>query len=121
MLGVQIVHLAVLAVIRPFDRLENNLIELVNEVIYTPMLSIMIACNREEEWSGSITSIFCGIILFNSLIITFIMIYKSSCLFIGALLVSLCKKCFRKVQLKLQCSQCKISQCTLETQEPLTE
>ncbi|CAI2373398.1 unnamed protein product [Moneuplotes crassus] len=88
MLGVQIVYLVALAVIRPFDRLENNLIELVNEVIYTSMLSIMIACNREEEWSGSITSIFCGIILFNSLIITFIMI--------GALLVSLCKKCFSK-------------------------
>ncbi|CAI2365900.1 unnamed protein product [Moneuplotes crassus] len=88
MLVIQFFYLVALTIVRPFDRPENNIIELVNEVIYTSMISIMIACNSEEEWSGSITSIFCGIIMFNSLIITFIMI--------GALLVSLCKKCFRK-------------------------
>ncbi|CAI2386729.1 unnamed protein product [Moneuplotes crassus] len=88
MMIVQIFFVISLVILRPFDSLENNLIEIINEIIYTCLLSIMIACDKVDEWSSTITNTFCYIILSNSLIITFIMI--------GALLVSLCQKCGKK-------------------------
>ncbi|CAI2380327.1 unnamed protein product [Moneuplotes crassus] len=88
MMVVQIFFVLSLVTLRPFDRPENNLIEIVNEIIYTTLLSIMIICDKVDEWSSTVTNIFCYIILANSLVITFIMI--------GALLVSLCQKCAKK-------------------------
>ncbi|CAI2371646.1 unnamed protein product [Moneuplotes crassus] len=88
MMVVQILFVLSLVTLRPFDRPENNLIEIVNEIIYTTLLSIMIICDKVDEWSSTVTNIFCYIILANSLVITFIMI--------GALLVSLCQKCAKK-------------------------
>ncbi|CAI2386961.1 unnamed protein product [Moneuplotes crassus] len=88
MLIIQFVYLMFLMTIRPFDRAENNMIEIVNEIIYSLMLSVMIVCDKEGDWSGEVTNAFCGIILFNSLIITFIMM--------GALFVSIFQKCRSK-------------------------
>ncbi|CAI2381146.1 unnamed protein product [Moneuplotes crassus] len=88
MMTVQILFVLSLVILRPFDRPENNMIEIVNEIIYTSLLSIMIVCDKVDEWSSTVTSIFCYIILANSLVITFIMI--------GALLISCCQKCAKK-------------------------
>ena len=76
LLGVQVCYLICLVIIRPFDRVENNLIEIVNEIIYSLMIWMLVKYNTEEEWKPLTGTIFTGIIMSNSLMITLIMFGK---------------------------------------------
>ena len=61
---------------RPFERTENNLIEIINEIIFLTMISIIALYDEKKDWEGKIKSAYTSIILSNSLIITVIMISK---------------------------------------------
>ena len=61
---------------RPFQRTENNIIEITNECIFMIMVAMIVYFDKEDEWSGSIKQAFTGLIFGNSLIITLIMIGK---------------------------------------------
>jgi len=61
---------------RPFERIENNLIEIINELIFLTMITIIVPFDEKKEWEGKVKSVYTAIILSNSLIITVIMISK---------------------------------------------
>ena len=61
---------------RPFERTENNLIEIINELIFLTMITIIVPFDDKKDWEGKVKSVYTSIILSNSLIITVIMISK---------------------------------------------
>ena len=61
---------------RPFERTENNLIEIINELIFLTMITIIVPFDEKKDWEGKVKSVYTSIILSNSLIITIIMISK---------------------------------------------
>ena len=74
MLFIQVIYYVHILIARPFDRKENNLVEIVNETIYLVMITIIVAFDKSSEWSDTIKTVYGGIIMGNSAIITVIMI-----------------------------------------------
>lgn len=74
LLGIQIIYFCIIIILRPFDRVENNLIEIINEIILMIMISFLVIFNMESEWTSLPTNSFLYIILANSMIITVVMI-----------------------------------------------
>ncbi|CAI2368117.1 unnamed protein product [Moneuplotes crassus] len=72
--GIQTLYFLLLMLIRPFTRPENNIIEIVNELIFLTLSFFLCLFNSESKWTPTVTKAFSFIILSNSLIITLIMI-----------------------------------------------
>ncbi|CAI2386341.1 unnamed protein product [Moneuplotes crassus] len=79
-ISLQVLYLFILMIAKPFEDRTNNVIELVNEIIFTILIGLLCRFNTEKAWNGSIDSIFISIMLFNTLIVTVILtisfIYK---------------------------------------------
>ena len=76
LLFVQVVYFTSIVILRPFDRTEGNVIEIVNEAIFSTLVSLIVWLDVEEDWSGLKNSVYIGLIMSNSLIITLIMMGK---------------------------------------------
>ena len=70
----QVIYYVHIVVSRPFNKKENNMVEIVNETIYLVMVGMIVQFDKKSEWSGLIKSIYTGLILGNSAIVTVIMI-----------------------------------------------
>ncbi|CAI2379520.1 unnamed protein product [Moneuplotes crassus] len=70
----QAIFVLVLLVLRPFEDKVNNIIELLNEFIFTVLLIILCQINTEKAWTGEITSLFLWTMLMNTILITFILV-----------------------------------------------
>ena len=75
---IQITYIVVLTILRPFDRTENNLIEIINENIIFGMLIFLIWLSKGTDWTSFRTKVFNGIVFGNSIIITTVMMSKYS-------------------------------------------
>ncbi|CAI2379798.1 unnamed protein product [Moneuplotes crassus] len=84
-LVLQLSYFIIIILLKPFDRVENNIIEMINEVIFTLLIGICIIFDQDQEWTSLPTNLFNYTILSNSIIITLVMI--------GALIFTICKKC----------------------------
>ena len=70
---IQVVYVVFIIIIRPFDRPENNLVEIANEMFYLGMILMLIWLDQREEWTKTRTKIFTGLVFGNSITITLIM------------------------------------------------
>ncbi|CAI2375827.1 unnamed protein product [Moneuplotes crassus] len=102
--AIQILYFLFMIFARPFEKVENNIIEIVNEFIFLTLSFFLCVFNSESEWTPTVTKTFSFIILSNSLIITFIILLT--------LLITIVIKCSSKTKSKLLPT--KITPTTLE-------
>ena len=72
----QICYIIILIYMRPFEDPINNFIECLNELLFTLLVSILSIENTKGEWSGSLTSLYIWIMLFNTMMVTVILTGK---------------------------------------------
>jgi len=74
MICFQGMYLLILCLLRPADDPVNNLIEIINECIFSALLIILLPINSASEWTNLIESIFIWIMVGNTLTITVILV-----------------------------------------------
>ena len=61
---------------RPFEAIENTLVEVINELFLSGIIIILLFLNSEAKWTSSAKSMFFGILTINSLIILVVLMGK---------------------------------------------
>ena len=56
--GFQSIYLLILIIIRPFELIKCNIIEIVNELYFLTMLASLLKFNSIESWKGTPTTIY---------------------------------------------------------------
>ena len=87
----QILYTIWLIVMRPFKEVSNNLVEIINEIIFAVVLGWLIIFSTESMWSGGLTSIYMYILVANNLVIVAVLLM---CLFVNVVLKI--KRCLTK-------------------------
>ena len=77
---IQIMYFVYIWMLRPFEEIKCNIIEIINELFFLVLLSSLIYLNTENKWSSTFILIYIWIIAFNSIIIFLIVLSKSSAL-----------------------------------------
>ena len=55
---IQIVYFVLIIVIRPFAESSNNLAEIVNEFLFTSLISMLLYYNESDRWNSTIEKTF---------------------------------------------------------------
>lgn len=76
MVGVDIAYILFLVLTRPFEQKSNNLIEILNEVYFFVLLSLLLHFNLLSRWSKVVQNAYIYLILTNSLIVALISVGK---------------------------------------------
>lgn len=63
---------------RPFERIENNIIELTNEGFLLVIIFILFMFNNSEKWSTRNTTMFLNILMINVLLIVTVIMSKNN-------------------------------------------
>ena len=71
---IQLFYFVFIIILRPFESIKDNIIEISNEIFYCILLWFLIFWNSEENWSPKITEVYIWIITSNY-IETFIIIF----------------------------------------------
>ena len=58
LVGLQAIYLLILILIRPFELVKCNIIEIVNEMYFFTMLASLLKFNSIESWEGTPTTIY---------------------------------------------------------------
>ena len=74
---VQTLYTIVIAVIKPFDKTQTNLIQIWNEFIFTILSWFLIYYNKVERWNSTIEEVYIRIITSNSFTTLFIILCKN--------------------------------------------
>ena len=74
MIIIQLAYLVNLAIVRPYKKVRDNVIEVTNEWFYLVLISLLSHFNSKDRWISAIENIYFGIILSNSMSIIFILI-----------------------------------------------
>jgi RsiW-degrading membrane proteinase PrsW (M82 family) len=61
-------------IIRPFDNVKDNLIEIFNELIYLALCGLMLYYNKENRWNESIEAVFITLIISSTIFTTIVML-----------------------------------------------
>ena len=77
-------------VVRPFEEKTNNIIEIINELVLTVMISMLLHYNESNIWDTQIEDVFIYLIMSNSVLVTFILCVT--------LLVTITIKCCRRTK-----------------------
>ena len=67
LVGLQTIYLLILIIIRPFELVKCNIIEIVNEMYFFIMLASLLKFNSVESWEGTPTTIYVWFISSNSI------------------------------------------------------
>ena len=77
---VQVVYLVFMVYSRPFEVVENNIVELTNEVFFTFLLMALWHLNTEENWKGTATDVYMFVLMGNNIVIAMILFSKPAIL-----------------------------------------
>ena len=58
LVGLQVIYLGILVIIRPFELVKCNIIEIVNEMYFLTMLASLLKYNSITNWEGTPTTIY---------------------------------------------------------------
>jgi hypothetical protein len=70
---IQIGYLTTLLLIRPFEEKMNSVIEIMNEFIFSFLLSVLFFVNSEAAWTGFRSSIYIWVMTANSIVLVLIL------------------------------------------------
>jgi hypothetical protein len=66
---IQIIYLAYIIMLRPFDNLSNNIIEIINEIFYLVLIILLFYLTEESIWTDFASKVYLGIIVGNTMLI----------------------------------------------------
>ena len=72
------VYLPIIIALRPFKKVTDNLIEIMNEVFFMVLLSLLVFLNKSDEWDSATKNVYLNIIISNSCVILLLMLGNSS-------------------------------------------
>jgi hypothetical protein len=73
---VQVIYLVFMVYSRPFELLENNIVELTNEVFFTFLLTALWHLNTKEKWTRIATDVYMFVLMGNNIVIAMILFSK---------------------------------------------
>jgi hypothetical protein len=76
---VQAIHILTLMYLRPFRKTDDNLVEIINEVFFTVLLSSLAYLNSEEIWKGVKTDVYYYTLLGNNVVIILVLFCECEC------------------------------------------
>ena len=76
LLLVQVPYLAYIIIVRPMERKKNNMVEILNEMFLTVIISFLSYFNIESKWDSQLTKLFMYIVLGNTVIISLLVTSK---------------------------------------------
>jgi cysteine-rich repeat protein len=81
----QVLHASVIILIRPFNQVKDNIVEVANELVFTTLMAGLVYFNNEAAWNKMSISVYLYLSLFNS--------YRCLMLFPSVLILftSICK------------------------------
>ena len=88
---IELVYMVWLAITRPFKETQNNIIEILNEIIFTIVCAWLIIFDTESDWTQGLTDIYMYILIGNNMAIVFVLVIS---LFVN--LAFKIKNCFSK-------------------------
>ena len=68
------VYLPIIIALRPFKKVTDNLIEIMNEVFFLVLLSLLMFLNKSDEWDSTTKNVYLNIIVSNSFAILSLML-----------------------------------------------
>ena len=75
---IQLVYMLYIIILRPHDSIKENLIDVINEVMYLYFLGFLLHFNTENSWDDTTTDTYFWILMGNNFIIIFITASKSN-------------------------------------------
>ena len=112
MMIVQFVYLSLFIIVRPYNWVKDNVLEITNEVYYFVMITLLVHFNSDSRWTGTAETLYFCLIVANSITIVLIMISKilinkfsknkfsKNNTFLGDILIKLCIKLVNKCKPK---------------------
>jgi hypothetical protein len=81
----QVLHASVIILIRPFNQVKDNIVEVANELVFTTLMAGLVYFNNEAAWNKMSISVYLYLSLFDS--------YRCLMLFPSVLIlfISICK------------------------------
>lgn len=76
MLVFQLIYTIALALVRPFEDMEQNIVELVNEGFFFLLICIFLGLEGEEKWNDSATKGYIALMTVNNLLVLLVVISK---------------------------------------------
>ncbi|CAI2369754.1 unnamed protein product [Moneuplotes crassus] len=122
----QFAYMVILAIIRPFDNVINNILEFINEVFLFIVICILLSYDKESKWTDAAESRLLTVLMINGYLILAVMV-------VGFIIAMIQKCCIKKKDRKDQyqqsnCSeendtdeQCKPNEHTLKTNQQCHE
>ena len=89
---IQAPYFVLIITIKPFTDIVNNIVEIVNEILLTGLLSMLLYYNQSSRWDNRIEEVFVYFILSNSVLVSII--------FLISMLLILISKCAKKKKSK---------------------
>ena len=74
--SIQSVYVLSILAIRPFEKIKNQMLEMLNEIFYLVLWSLLFKYNTENDWTNKITQIYIWIIISNNIIFVIISLCK---------------------------------------------
>ena len=74
--AVQFWYMIYIMIIRPFENIKENIIEIMNEVVFFSLIISLVYLNSASNWNSTITNIYMGIIMANTLITFLILLSR---------------------------------------------
>ena len=71
----QMCYALFICILRPYEEVKDNMIEIMNEIFFIFLLSFLIFVNTEDEWTSSKIIIYIGVLALNNLIVFFIILW----------------------------------------------
>ena len=70
---VQIFYFILICFLRPYDTFKENLIELINEGVFTVLSGFLLYLNEEDRWSEALEKTFTYLIVANTVAISLVL------------------------------------------------
>ena len=74
--GIQVFYTGYIILIRPYEEIKGNIIEILNEFYFTSLLAALIFFNKEDEWSSLKSGIYMWVLASNTIVIFIIVFSK---------------------------------------------
>ena len=74
--AVQFWYMVYIMIIRPFENIKENIIEILNEVVFFFLIISLIYLNSATYWNSTTTNIYMGVLIANTMIVFLILLSK---------------------------------------------
>ena len=91
---IQVLFFVMIIAIRPFDQVLNNIVETLNELLLTGLVSILLYYNESTRWNATVEKAFIYSITLNNCIVCSVMIIS--------MIISIVLRCIKRKSVKTE-------------------